>query len=92
MDQGHCLSAAATSSVLREETLRAQGGIENQASFPFGSRRRGGRGTNRMIDTLGKGGGHVLAGGHAIQRDVPPENVVAMFDAARTHRYKGAGP
>jgi uroporphyrinogen decarboxylase len=45
-----------------------------------------------MIDTLGKGGGHVLAGGHAIQRDVPPENVVAMFDAARTHRYKGAGP
>jgi uroporphyrinogen decarboxylase len=36
----------------------------------------------RRIDQLAKGGGYVLAATHNLLTDVPPENIVAMFDAA----------
>jgi uroporphyrinogen decarboxylase len=37
------------------------------------------------IDVLGQGGGYVLAScNHMI--DVPPENIVAMFETAHSHR------
>ncbi len=40
------------------------------------------------IAQLGPGGGYVLGSVHNIQRDVPSENIVAMFRAARKHgRY-----
>ena len=39
--------------------------------------------TRRMIDVVGKDGGFILAGSHAIQADTPVENVVAMFEAAK---------
>jgi uroporphyrinogen decarboxylase len=37
----------------------------------------------RRIDDLAAGGGYVLAAVHNIQADVPPQNVLAMFEAAR---------
>ncbi len=37
----------------------------------------------RIVRILGKGGGYVLNPVHNIQPDVPPENVVAMYDAIR---------
>ena len=37
---------------------------------------------NRIRD-LGPGGGYILASVHNVQHDVPVENVVAMYDAAR---------
>jgi uroporphyrinogen decarboxylase len=40
----------------------------------------------RRVADLGPGGGYVLAAAHNIQQDVPPENVVAMFDEARRLR------
>jgi len=36
----------------------------------------------RRINALGQGGGYVLAPAHNIQPDVPPENIVEMFDHA----------
>ena len=44
----------------------------------------------RRINILGKGGGYVLNSVHNIQPAVPPENVVAMFDEGRKHRYAKA--
>jgi len=42
----------------------------------------------RRIRDLAPGGGYILASVHCIQLDVPPENVVAMFDeAALAGRY-----
>jgi uroporphyrinogen decarboxylase len=35
----------------------------------------------RLLD-LGPGGGYVVCSVHNLQPEVPPENVVAMFDAA----------
>ena len=43
--------------------------------------------TRRMIDIFGKGGGYVLNSVHNIQAEVPPENIVAMFDAGLHHHY-----
>jgi len=37
----------------------------------------------RRIDELAPGGGYVLSAAHNIQEDVPPENIVALYDAAR---------
>ncbi len=36
----------------------------------------------QRVNLLGKGGGYVLAPAHNIQPDVPPENVLALFDCA----------
>jgi uroporphyrinogen decarboxylase len=35
------------------------------------------------IAQLGPGGGYILAPSNHVQADVPPENLVALFDAAR---------
>jgi len=34
------------------------------------------------IDELAPGGGYILAGVHNLQPDVPPENIVAMYEEA----------
>ena len=36
---------------------------------------------------LGKGGGYILGPSHAIQAGTPPENIVAMFDAAVSYTF-----
>jgi uroporphyrinogen decarboxylase len=36
----------------------------------------------RNMDIFKRGGGYVFNGIHNIQADVPPENIVALFDAA----------
>jgi len=41
----------------------------------------------RIIDQLGADGGYVLNAVHNIQKDVPPANIVAMFEEAQN--YKG---
>jgi len=37
----------------------------------------------RKIRALAPGGGYVFSAGHNIQADVPPENILALFDTAR---------
>jgi uroporphyrinogen decarboxylase len=41
------------------------------------------------IDDLARGGGYVLASVHNIQAEVPPENVVAMLEAAVEYGRQG---
>ena len=59
------------------------GAIDSQGVLPQGSPVEVRAEVKRRIDDLGPGGGYVLAAAHNIQADVPPENVVAMFEAAR---------
>ncbi len=37
----------------------------------------------RRIEVLGPGGGYVCTSVHNIQKEVPPENICAMLEAAR---------
>lgn len=39
----------------------------------------------RSIDQLGKGGGYVLSATHNILSDIPPENLIAMLEAAKEY-------
>ena len=41
--------------------------------------------TLQSISALGPGGGYVLAPANHLQPDVPPQNVVALFQAARKY-------
>ena len=63
------------------------GGIDTQRVMPQGDEEEVRCETRHIIDTLGEGGGLVLTAVHNIQPDVPPANVLAMYDEAR--RYGG---
>jgi len=37
----------------------------------------------QMIDTIGREGGYIVAPTHAIPRDVPAENILALIEEAQ---------
>ena len=62
------------------------GGIDTRRVLPFGT-------ADDVVETvqgrrkdLGKGGGFVQASVHNLQSEVPPENIVAMFETALGRR------
>jgi len=59
------------------------GGIDTQHVLPFGSPDELALEIQQRLGDLGQGGGYVLASVHNIQAEVPPENIVAMFEAAK---------
>ena len=61
------------------------GGADATKVLPFGTPRDVKEEVKRRIHDLAPGGGFVFAPIHNIQADVPPENVVALFEAA--HEY-----
>jgi uroporphyrinogen decarboxylase len=38
----------------------------------------------KRLAIFGQGGGYILTSANHLQVDVPPENIVALFEAART--------
>ncbi|OGO34790.1 MAG: hypothetical protein A2Z16_05570 [Chloroflexi bacterium RBG_16_54_18] len=58
------------------------GGVDTQRVLSFGSPAEVADEVKRRIDDLAPGGGFVFAAVHNIQAQVPPENIVAMFDTA----------
>ncbi len=69
------------------DRLAFWGGINSQQTLPYGTPEEVCAETGRVIDILGRGGGYVLNAVHAIQAEVPPANVVAMFDTGASHAY-----
>ena len=65
------------------------GGVDTQRVLPFGRPQDVVDEVKRRIDDLAPGGGFVFAAVHNIQALVPPENIVAAFDAALEYgRYR----
>ncbi len=58
------------------------GGIDEQYVLPRGTVEEVREEVRRKINGFAKGGGYILSPAHCIQPDVPPENIVAMYDAA----------
>jgi uroporphyrinogen decarboxylase len=68
------------------DRLAFWGGIDTQDVLPFKTPAEVGEYVNFIIKTLGRGGGYVLSTVHNIQEQVPPENIVAMFEACLSKR------
>lgn len=54
----------------------------NQTTLPYGSPEQVREDVRRKIQALAPGGGYIVSGGHNIQADVKPENILALFDTA----------
>jgi uroporphyrinogen decarboxylase len=68
------------------DRLAFWGGIDTQDVLPFSTPAEVGEYVHFIIKTLGKGGGYVLSTVHNIQEQVPPENIVAVFEACLSNR------
>lgn len=55
------------------------GGLDTQGVLPCGTPEQVAREALRYCETLGRGGGYILAPAHLFQPDVPPENVLAAY-------------
>jgi uroporphyrinogen decarboxylase len=64
------------------------GGIDSQRVLPQGTPEEVAEEVRRMFKLLGGQGGWVLAAVHNIQPDVPPENLLALFEAGRLCMYE----
>jgi uroporphyrinogen decarboxylase len=56
--------------------------ISNQGVLPNGTAEDVKREVLHKLKILAPGGGYIISGGHNIQADVPPENILALFDTA----------
>jgi uroporphyrinogen decarboxylase len=61
------------------------GAIDTQHVLPFGSPEDVRKEVEKRIKDLAPGGGYVLGAVHNIQPDVPPQNIVAMYEHARKY-------
>jgi uroporphyrinogen decarboxylase len=61
------------------------GAFDQQHTLPFGTPDEVRTEARRLLDELMPGGGFVFAAGHNIQADVPPENILALFDTVLEH-------
>ena len=59
------------------------GAVDSQEVLPYGSPEAVENEVRRLTRVLGKSGGYLLASCHAIQPDVPPQNIDALFSAER---------
>jgi uroporphyrinogen decarboxylase len=58
------------------------GGVDTQHILPYGTPEDVCRNVRELIEIFAPGGGFVFNQIHNIQAGIPPENIVAMFDAA----------
>lgn len=64
------------------ESLVFHGGIDIQEVLPFGTNDEIRDEVMEKICSLGAGGGYILAPAHNVQADVPPQNLVHLYDCA----------
>ncbi|NJD02819.1 MAG: hypothetical protein FIA99_09580 [Ruminiclostridium sp.] len=62
------------------------GGIDTQHVLPYGSRKQVEDNVKRHIDELAPGGGFIFSAVHNIQGDVPPENVISMWETFQKYK------
>jgi uroporphyrinogen decarboxylase len=67
------------------ENLVLWGGIDTHFLLPKGSHEEVKDEVKRRISILGDGGGYILAPDHNVLIDIPPDNLIAMFEAANEY-------
>jgi len=64
------------------DRLCFHGGFDTQSVLPFGTGEEIEAEVARVMTALKPGGGYIFSAAHNIQADVPPQNVLAMYQAA----------
>jgi uroporphyrinogen decarboxylase len=67
------------------------GGIDTQSLLPNGSSADIRQAVRDTVNLMAPGGGFILAAVHNIQPGVPPENIITMFDTARSATWERTG-
>lgn len=80
--QPECLSAVRVKATYGDR-LAFSGGLGVQSVLPFGTPDEVREHVRTQIETLGAGGGYIVAPSHVLERDVPVANFLAMADAIR---------
>lgn len=78
--QPECLDIAAVKKEFGDR-LSFWGGVGIQTTMPYGSPAEVKETVKKTIEIVGEGGGLLIAPSHALQPDVPWENVIAFFEA-----------
>ncbi len=68
--------------------LAFHGGLSTQRILPYGSVNEVRRETERLLE-LGREGGYIFAPSHAVENDVPLDNILAFLDVARSRSLEG---
>ncbi len=68
------------------DRLCFHGSLDTQNTLPFGSQDDVRSEVRSRINTLSPGGGFILAPTHNFQKNIPLENIIAMYDEALKHR------
>lgn len=63
-------------------SLTFHGAAETQSILPSGTPEEVRQNALELVEVLGKDGGYILSSCHALQADVPVENVLALYDVA----------
>jgi uroporphyrinogen decarboxylase len=61
------------------------GAVDTHRVLPSGTPEEVREEVRRVIDTMGPGGGYMVASVHTIMDDVPPENIIAMAQAVEEY-------
>ena len=69
------------------DRLCFMGTVDEQSTLPFGTPEQVRAEVRMRLDTVGRGGGFILAPTHHVQLDTPIENLLAMVDEARITAY-----
>ncbi|MGD0783671.1 MAG: uroporphyrinogen decarboxylase family protein, partial [Candidatus Aminicenantales bacterium] len=64
--------------------LTFHGGMDMQRLLPLATPDEVRAEVCRYCETLGAGGGYILGPAHLFQPDVPPANILAVYDAPRS--------
>jgi uroporphyrinogen decarboxylase len=62
------------------------GGCDSQHILPYGTPDEVREEVKRRINDLAEGGGFIFSAVHNIQEEVPPENIMAMFETFEEFR------
>jgi uroporphyrinogen-III decarboxylase len=63
------------------------GGVDEQELLPNGTAEHVRDGVQSLLDIMAPGGGYFVGPTHNFQCDIPTQNIVAMYEAARSWRY-----
>jgi uroporphyrinogen decarboxylase len=63
--------------------LSFYGGMSVQRVLPFGTPAKVRDEARRLMETVGRGGGYIIAPSHDMPGDIPVENMVAFIEAVR---------